>query len=65
MTSSHALLHTEPGLFLMEVLLWNRVGGEAGGMSLDAEQKCEGIKIFLTPWAPEFVALQRHLVLVK
>lgn len=39
--------------------------GGAGGMSLDAEQKCEGINIFLTPWAPEFVALQRHLVLGK
>lgn len=39
--------------------------GEAGGMSLDAEQKCEGINIFLTPWAPEFVALHRHLVLGK
>lgn len=40
MMSSHALLHTEPGLFLMEVLLWSRLGGKkAGGMSLDAGQK--------------------------
>lgn len=31
MASSHALLHTEPGLFLMEVLLWNRVGGKLVG----------------------------------